>query len=150
MTYLRSMGDDSGTATSSPAAALVRQVNRFVKAPVAYQFVTTPIAPTDIVTPELALAAVLIYQRSATDSFAKFHDDGSRQAIEAANAAFSNPVAFVSSRMGEVTTTAANMADSLGLPGAGGGLVGGMSTSTIVLIVGLVGAMFFMHKRGGR
>jgi len=150
MTYLRPMGDDSVQATG-PAAVLARQVNRFMAAKVPYQFITAPLPIGNQVTPELALAAVLIYQRKATDSFTQFHDEGSRLAIEAANMAFANPVSFVSSRMAEMTNAVSGMADSLGLPAAASDdQIVGMSKSTLLLIAGVVGVVFLMRKRGGR
>lgn len=117
-----SLGDDSGLA--NPIRTLTAQVNRFgAGAPAGYQFVTTPF-DLDAVTlsPDLALAATVIYQRRATDAYNQFHDAGSAQAIADANAGLTSPVGFVSTRMADVISTVGQFADALGLPQASGGL----------------------------
>ncbi len=111
----RAMGD----AEAPSVATLAAQVNRFgVAAPAAYRFVTTPYTASDTLTPALALTALTIYLRRATEAYASFHDEGSEQAIAAANAGFANPTGFVTNNLGAVTQAVALFADSLGLPGA--------------------------------
>jgi len=120
-----------------PGLDLADQVNRFgAAAPSAYQFVSTPFPRSPTVSLGLATAALTIYQRSATDAYAHFHDQGSLQAIDKANAGFADPVAFVTNNMAEVLTVLHAFADSLGLPPAGDAATpdgDGLSTGTLLL-----------------
>lgn len=136
-------------AMNDPIATLAAQVNRFgAAAPAAYRFVTTPVAPP--MNPALALAALTIYQRRATDAYSQFHDVGSEMAINAANAGFSDPVSFVTGRLPEVITTVGAFADALGLPppgSASGGPEGGSSVGAIVLAAGFFGLWWLMEDK---
>lgn len=110
------MGDDAVPLT--PIGALAAQVNRFgATAPPAYRFASRTFSTSaTTLEPDLAIVAVTIYQRRATDAFAQFHDAGSEAEIASANAAFANPVGFVSTHMAQVTQAIGNFADSLNLP----------------------------------
>lgn len=141
------MGD--GEAVSDAVATLGRQVNRFgAKAPAGYQFATTPFPlDTGILAPDLALTAVLIYQRRATDAFAKFHDMGSEAAIAKANGGIADPVAFVTANLPEVTSVIASFGDSIGLPAATGGAVMlGLDATALLLIAGGAFGLWYMTR----
>ena len=137
---------------SDMLSALAAQVNRFgPSAPTGYQ-----IAPRVFqlvagkLDADLALSALLIYQRRATDSYNQFHDASSAQAITKANAGFSDPVGFVSQNMAEVTQVIGNFADAVGLPPAitttSGVLTGGLDTTTILLGVGVALALWMATR----
>jgi hypothetical protein len=146
------MGDTPAQQVSA-VGDLASQVNRFgAKAPAGYQFVTTPF-PTSLsaLSLDLAIAAVTIAQRAATDSYEKFHDQGSAQAIDAANAGFSNPIPFVNANMASVTQTIANLGDSLGLPPASASTVdiaglGFEPTTLLLLVAGGVALYYWMGR----
>lgn len=144
----RAMGDVA--APSSPVADLAAQVNRFgPQAPTGYQFVTTPFPlATGNVPQDLALVAVTIYQRRATDAFNQFHDAGSEAAITLANQGFANPVAFLAPRMGEVTSTIAAFADSLGIPPAAGASSTSAlgDSSNLLLLAAAVAALLWLAR----
>jgi hypothetical protein len=128
---------DAQTAPPSPVAVLAEQVNRFgPSAPAAFQFIQAPFLATGKLAPDLALTALLIYHRRASDAYAQFHDAGSAALIDAANAGFSNPVSFVTGRMDEVTKTVAQFADSVGLPPAQGSAVAGDIPLPLLLAAG--------------
>ncbi len=136
------VGDVVGELLVDSAVRLAQQVNRFGPgAPAGRQLVDQafPLAPGTI-SPALALAAVVIYQRRATDAYSQFHDAGSAQAITAANLAFADPVTFVNQHLADVISTIASYADSLGLPGptsdGGADVIAGLSTRTLLLAAG--------------
>lgn len=147
------MGDVSVGGTS--VADLANQVNRFgAGAPSGYQFVTTPfptplapfgiqILPLDI---GLATMATTIYQRRATDAYNQFHDQGSLNAINKANAGFADPVSFVTNNLADVVTTLRAYADSLGIPPATSDTAvsdTGVSSGTLILAA-LAAAWFLL------
>lgn len=136
----RGMGDTAPTMT--PVEALIHQVNRFgPTAPAQYRFADRafPVVASGKIAPDVAMAALLIYQRRAADAYNQFHDAGSEAAISRANQGFADPVAFVTGNLADVTTAITGFADSLGFPpatspGQGGG--GGFSTQTILMVAG--------------
>lgn len=146
------MGDTPAQQVSA-VGTLASQVNRFGdKAPTGYQFVTTPF-PTSLsaLALDLAITATTIAQRAATDSYDKFHDQGSAQAIDAANAGFANPIAFVNANMATVTQTIQNLGDSLGLPAANTSTIdiagiGIEPTTLLLLVAGGVALYYWMGK----
>lgn len=104
---------------SSQVTALVGQVNRFgPSAPAAYQFATAPVVDTGKIDPTLALVALTIYQRRATDAYTQIQDAGSLAAITAANQGFSDPVGFVTAHLSDVLTAISGFGDAVGLPPA--------------------------------
>lgn len=106
-----------GADPSDPIAILAAQVSRFgPTAPAGYRVVAAPLLATGNITPELALAAVTIFQRAATDSYNQFHDQGSADQIARANKGFANPVVFVGQNLAEVTQAVGSLANALGLP----------------------------------
>lgn len=140
------MGD---TAVTDPVADLVAQVNRFgPAAPAGLQFVQQPLPLATGISPELALAALTIYQRRSTDAFNQFHDAGSAAAIAAANLGFANPVAFVTGALSDVTRTIAGYADSMGLPNADGtsSTIAGIDLQTIIVVAGIGLAAWWLVK----
>lgn len=142
----RAMGDDA--APVSPIAALVAQVNRFgPSAPAAFQFAAQPFVEgrLDLA---LALTALTIYLRRSTDAYAQFHDAGTAATIEAANAGFADPVAFVNAHLGDMLPVIRAFADSLGLaaaPGTQGGA--GISTEALVIAGSVLGLWWLLEKR---
>jgi hypothetical protein len=140
------MGD---VAISDPVAALAAQVNRFgTSAPEGYRFVTIPVAAP--MNPGLALTALTIYQRRATDAYNQFHDAGSEMAINAANAGFSDPVSFVTARLPEVLATIGGFADALGLPSnptPGTGPEIGSPGGAVLLAAGFLGFWWLMDNK---
>lgn len=136
---------DTGPADGGSVSALVDQVNRFGPgAPFGYQFVTEPFtAPPEPfgirllpISVGLATIALTIYQRRATDAYNQFHDNGSQQAIAAANAGFADPVTFVSGHLAQITSTLQAFADSLGIPATSGApseAQDGISTGTLAI-----------------
>lgn len=142
MPRLTAYRDAMGDAAPAPVtfATLAAQVNRFgpAGAPAGYQFVMRPFQLDAVkLDPGLALVAVTIYLRRATDAYNQFHDAGSEQAIAAANAGFADPVAFVTPRLADVTQVVSEFADSLGLPAAEGAS-GSISPIAIAAGIGLV------------
>lgn len=141
----RAMGDVGVAGGGDPLSALASQVNRFgPAAPAAYQF-TQKVFPlaTGKLDPELALIALTIYQRRATDAYNQFHDAGSEAAIARANAGFADPVTFVMANLAEVASAIGSFADSLGIAGASSstipglpGTIAGIDTTTILLAAG--------------
>lgn len=122
MGYLRTeLGDVGAAAPGGAVTLLVSQVNRFSgpQVPASYQYVSIPFPAMTTLDMSLAVTAITIYLRRATDAYNQFHDAGSAAAIAAANLGFADPVAFVSGRMSDVTSTIAGFADSLGLPSVG-------------------------------
>jgi len=151
------MGDVAADVTP---ADLVAQVNRFGPgAPSAYQFVSTPFtAPVAVlgitllpIGMGLAITALTIYQRRASDAYNQFHDAGSEQAIADANAGFADPVGFVTSHLGQVTQTLQAFADSLGIPAAPTGATAspeaGLSTGTLMLAGGILAVWWIMERK---
>lgn len=129
------MGDVPGT---SAVAELVRQVNRFGPgAPAGYQIVATPVLASGNIDLALAVPALTIYQRRATDSYNQFHDAGSAAAIASANQGFADPVAFVTGNLSDVLTSVTQLANALGLPdpSAGGGAASLMDGGPNMLLV---------------
>lgn len=156
MGYIRaelgSLGHDGLGAVApaeSPVGKLVSQVNRFGPgAPAGYQYAPAPFRDTGVVSMDLAIAAITIYLRRATDSYNQFHDAGSAAAIAAANLGFAAPVEFVTGRLADVTSTIAGFADSLGLP-TDSAVIGGVPWWGIGLAV--VGAWLVLKpSRKGR
>src|SRR5260370_315011 len=97
------------------------------------------------------MTAVLIYQRRATDGFAKFHDMGSEAAIAKANQGLADPVSFVSANLPEVTSVIAAFADSLGLPAADGGfLMFGLDATALLLIAAGGFGLWYMTRKPRR
>jgi hypothetical protein len=146
------MGDTT-TVSVDPIGQLAAQVNRFgAGAPAAYQFTTTPFpVATGILAPDLALAAVLIYQRRATDGFSKFRDATSEALITKANQGLIDPVSFVSANLPEVTSVIAAFADSLGLPAADGGfLMFGLDATALALIAAGGFGLWYMTRKPRR
>lgn len=137
-----------------PVSQLAAQVNRFAgpSVPQAYRFMDQPIqVATGNLSADLALHAVLIYQRRATDAYTQFHDTGSEQAINLANQGLADPVAFTSTRIANLTTVIGTFADSLGLPPAAqpgsDGSGGGDDNLTQFLVIAGVGlALWWMLR----
>lgn len=137
---------DTAPARAYTVGDLVRQVNRFGdSAPVGYRYaaasegvVGAPFDPAAVqVTMPLAIAAVLIYQRRASDAYSRFGDQGSLAALNAANGAFADPVGFVTSRLAEVVSTISSFGDSLGIPAAdGSSTLAGLPTWAWLAIAG--------------
>jgi hypothetical protein len=131
---------------SGPVADLIRQLNRFgPAAPAGLVFLSQPLATGNVITPEVAIAAVTIFQRRATDAWNQFHDQGSAAAIDAANAAFADPVSFVTARLSEVTTAVAGFADASGLPGPQGSLAGD-SSHALLIVAGIGLALWWLMR----
>lgn len=147
------MGDVGGGGGGTSVTDLADQVNRFgAGAPSGYQFVTTPFSappapfgiqllPLDI---GLATMATTIYQRRATDAYNQFHDQGSLNAINKANAGFADPVTFVTNNLADVVTTIRAYADSLGIPPATSDAPGDTGISTGTLILAALAAAWFL------
>lgn len=133
--------------------ALAAQVNRFGPgAPAGYQFAQKvfPLVVSRL-DADLALTAILIYQRRATDAFNQFGDEGSAQAIAKANTGFADPVGFVSGNLAEVTQAVANFADSLGLPApvtltTGPVAATGLNSTTLLLGAGILAALWMVTR----
>lgn len=122
-------------------AALVRQLNRFAPpvAPAAHQVLKAalPLA-TGNVTMEVALPAVVLYQRRATAAYEQYEDAGSLAVLEQANQAFTNPVAFVTANLANVTNTIASYGDSLGLEAAAGAdTSSGVNVTQLAVLAGI-------------
>lgn len=134
---------DAAPAPVDPVVRLAQQVNRFgPQAPAGYRFADRefPLASGKI-SPDLALAALLIFQRRSTDAYNAAHDQGSANAIQAANEGFADPVGFVTSNLATVTQTVALFGDSLGLPapaGPGAAAGGGIPTALYVVAGALI------------
>jgi len=112
---------DTATVALTPVDQLALQVNRFgPDAPAAYQFHTTAFATGNPLDLDLASTAMLIYQRRAIDSYAKFADAASQKLIDNANAGMSDPVGWVTANLADVTATVKGYGDSVGLPAAAG------------------------------
>lgn len=146
------LGDDGTTV--SPFATLAAQVNRFgPSAPVGLQFAPTPFSVTNpVLDPALALAAVLICQRRATDAYNQFHDAGSAAAIAAANVGLLDPSGYVTTNLASTTSTVASYADSMGLAGVQTTIsvpgIGEVPTTTLLMVGGAVLAFMLLRKRG--
>lgn len=128
---------DAAPGPVDPVVRLAQQVNRFgPKAPVAYRFSDRefPLASGKIA-PDLALAALLIFQRRYTDAYNAAHDQGSANAIQAANEGFADPVGFVTSNLAAVTQAVALFGDSLGLPAPDGPASGSGGIPTALYVV---------------
>lgn len=139
-------------ADLDPVSQLAAQVNRFgPSAPAGQRFVTTPFPlATGNLDPNLALIALTIYQQRATAAYSQFHDQGSQQAIAAANAGFADPSTFVQSNLADVTSAVAGYADSLGLAKAEGGGQP-LDNTTLLLAAGaLVAVLALRRPRRGR
>jgi hypothetical protein len=137
------MGDVS-TPMANPVTALIAQVNRFgPSAPETRRFIQTSFPLAETLDPGVALVAVTIYQRQATDSYSQFHDRGSAAAIASANAGFANPLTFVTDNIAAITMAIALYADSLGLSPASGG----PSNLTMTLMIAGAGVALWMLTR---
>lgn len=136
------------TAAMGPVAALAMQVNRFgASAPLTYQFVTVPFPATDVLDPALALTALTIYLRRATDAYASFHDAGTQAAIAQATAGYANPSSFVGTNMGTITPVIKMFADSLGLPSVGADGQPDTDSTTVVAVIAVVLAAWWLSER---
>ncbi len=141
------MGDDQ--VSLGPVALLATQVNRFgANAPAPYQYAATafPLSSGSL-DPALAMAALLIYQRRATDAYAQFHDAGTATEIDLASKGFADPVAFVAPQMAHVTEVIGAFADSLGLPSSPGSAAGGGTDGmNMLLLAGGVLALWWLME----
>jgi hypothetical protein len=139
------LGDDA--MPQGPVAVLAAQVNRFGPgAPVAYQFAPVAFPVVNVLDPALALAALTIYLRRSTDAYQQVHDAGTLAAIDAANAGYADPSAFVLANLPQVTSVITMFADSLGLPGTTSA-AGSLSTSSLLLAAGILGIWWWTEKR---
>jgi hypothetical protein len=139
------MGDVAPGLT--PVGALAQQVNRFgPSAPAAYRVVSSvfPVA-TGNLTPELAMAALIIYQRRATDAYNQFHDAGSEAAISAANQGFADPVGFVAPQVAQMTQVIGGFADAVGIPPAIGTSAGDDGVSPLMWL-GLAAILWWVLR----
>lgn len=130
MSYARrTLGDT--TVAISPVDQLALQVNRFTgDAPAAYLFHAAPFATGNPLDLDLASTAMLIYQRRAMDSYAKFADAASAKLIANANAGMADPVGWVGANLADVITVVKGYGDSVGLPAAdGASMLDKLSTS---------------------
>lgn len=140
------MGDDT-----DPVVTLIAQVNRFgPAAPAAYQ-ITPKVLPlaSGIITMDLALPAVIIFQRRAASAYQQFNDSGSAATLARANQGFADPIGFVTANLAEVTTAVAGYGDAVGLPAAvgGGGVPGtGLDSTTILIVAGVGLALWWMTR----
>lgn len=143
----RGRGSAMGDIGYATVADLAAQVNRFgPTAPAAYQFVTTPFPPSSVLDPALAVAAVTIYLRRATDAYNQFHDAASAAAIDKANKGFSDPSAFVMANLYDVASTIGMFADSVGLaPPEGSGVADGVHP--LVLAAGALGLLLLLKGK---
>ncbi len=133
----RGRGGSLGDVGYATVADLAAQVNRFgPSAPAAYQFTTTVFPPSTVLDPALALTALTIYQRRATDAYNEFRDAGSKTAIDKANKGFADPTAFVQANLYDVTSTIGMFADAAGLPASAGS---GVDTGINPLLIGGIG-----------
>lgn len=108
----------------TPVDQLALQVNRFTgTAPAAYNFHAAAFATGNPLDLDLASTAMLIYQRRAMDSYAKFQDAASSALIQNANTGMADPVGWVGAHLLDVTTVVKGYADSVGLPAAQGATV---------------------------
>jgi len=141
----RGRGGAMGDVGYATVADLAAQVNRFGPgAPAAYQFATTPFPPSSVLDPALALTAITIYLRRATDAYNQFHDAASAAAIDKANKGFADPTTFVQANLYDVTSTIGMFADAAGLPAAAGS---GVDTGISPLLLGGVGlGILFLMK----
>ena len=140
------LGDTAPAAPQDPIITLIGQVNRFTGSapPLSYKVADAPFGLATGNLPIVAPVAVVLYQRAATDSYNQYGDRGSEQQIDKANAGFADPVGFVSTSMAEVTGLIAALADSLGLPAAGGADV---SRTTLLIIGGIALAAWMLSRK---
>ena len=141
---------DTATPPAGPAfAALIAQVNRFtgISPPPGYSFALAPFDVASVnLDPTVAITAVSIYQRRATDAYNQFHDVGSESAITKADAGFANPVAWVTANLADVTNTIQAYGDSLGIAPAAGQTLFGASSDTIILLGGAALALWVLTR----
>lgn len=97
--------------------ALRAQVNRYMgpKAPAAYRLSELVLPTTGPIDMALAIHALTIFQRRAAEVY-PIDKVAGQQMIEAANAGYANPVAFVTSNFDNVLRTVAVYGDLHGLP----------------------------------
>jgi hypothetical protein len=139
---------------ADPVSALTAQVNRFgPSAPSNLRFAQQQYPITPVLDPAVAMAAVLIYQRRATDAYNQMGDRGSADAIAKANQGLADPVGWVTANLADVTQVIAAYGDinklpPATLPDAGTGMPGsGPDLSTLLLIAGIGIAAWMLFSR---
>jgi len=117
-----SVGDRSATLSS-----LIRNLNRFTGSGVPVgQKISDNAFATGKLTPDIALAVIVVAHRRAKSAAETFNDEASQQLLTAINGVLtsgtSDPdaanVAFVEGNMAQLAATLQGFADSLGLPPA--------------------------------
>lgn len=147
MSYIRSMGADvdlskigAGTPLAGePTMVLIATVNRFLgvnKFPLA----------TGKVSLDVAIIALTLLQQSLITAAAAIPDPGTTAQLNAVNAAFADPVAYVTANQASVTAKLAGYADSKGLPPANMN-PGASSDLTTALAIGGVLLVAWMALR---
>jgi hypothetical protein len=144
------MGDVAASRTA--VDELAAQVNRFgPTAPEPHRIAPIRFATSGqtAVTMELAVPAIVIAHRRANEAYVRFGDQGSLQAIGTITAGYANPVGYVTSHLGELTSTLRAYGDSLGLPAAvAESEVLGIPTTYVLIGVALV--LMLLFNKGGR
>ena len=136
-------GMGSLLASSEPGVdgKLISQVNRFAKRPNAG---FTAFSTTVIDVP-VATVALTLYRERLASSYDRIPDRGTLSELNAANAAYANPVGFVTGNASKITQTLGIYGDSLGLPPAASS-----SSSKLLYIaiaIGGIGLVWFLTKR---
>jgi hypothetical protein len=95
----------------------------------------------------VAIAAVLINQRRASDAYIKDHSLSAF--LEDANRGFADPVAFVTKNLAEVTQTIAIYGDLNNVPPATTTVPGQILGVPTYMVIGAVAVVFLLLTRKG-
>lgn len=144
--------------TPDQANALIAQVNRFMGSDVPAAYRLTGMAassyPTNgTLTPDVAMAALILFQRRAADAYSSATDAttkaGAQMMIAQADSGFADPLGFVTSNIGPVTSTLTTYGDLHGVAKAQSTttiLGSSVDTTTIAIGAAVVAALWLFAR----
>lgn len=150
----RALGDvasGSYAITVDDIKKLQQQVNRYTQdggAPIQLRIGTAPVPVTGELDAQTATRALWIMQLRAGTVALAWEDVASKQLVDEAMKAWSDPAAFVRTNLARVTQVLKLFADKSGIPAAKGGLLPGLTPTMIA--GGLAAAALLFIFRGGK
>lgn len=151
VTLCTSFGDIAASSLPSSTEKLQRQLNRYTLeggAPIQLRVAPTPLAITGTLDADTAKRAVWIMQMRAGMAHIQWNDGATKQLLDEAVGAWSDPQGFVTKHLDRITQIVKLFGDKMGVPPAKGIMPG--LTPTIIAGALTLGALAFMFRKGGR